>query len=582
MLGLTQARERGARPLALATVVGSVMLSNLAGAQARDAAAAPLLVGRVVESPAVPVAGATVGVYGDADTTTTSDSGRFTLSHVTRGPHMLWIRRLGFETTRAPVTIAPGREDVLTFSMVRTVPLLPTVSTTAVTQAYRDVGLDERMRAGIGQFLTYKQIEERHASTLSQLLDQMRGIVVWIHPQNFEASVDGTRGVGSCIGFDVDGVPQTELYNPTGLPTDDADNLMDPAMVGAIEVYSSSERPVQFGPGREERPLPIPGSPPPTVDVTDQQCGLVVLWTKARLGLLARDPGRASSSHSDVRGEGVFPTGPSCGPPLPIDTTDVAVYATLNADRQHPATDTSWSRYAGRVLTALRGVFVMPSALPLPAFGYPLRKSGRTPRPDAGTGARPSLDVEPTLSAVASFALDSSGQVADPQIAVSSMSGAADTSLLAAIAEAGVTHGFPSAPTAEARGPSTRFDLIVSTVRPAVGDAASLIGRITVPIWPLTRRAALSGASQPNLASVGIGEGLDGPGPRLEFVVDAQGHAAMPTVRAIGVNEAATGTPERDRVDALARALPTLQFEPARVGTCPVSQLISTGPTWTR
>ena len=353
-------------------------------------------------------------------------------------------------------------------------------------------------------------------------------------------------------------------------------------MVGAIEVYSSSERPVQFGPGREERPLPIPGSPPPTVDVTDQQCGLVVLWTKARLGLLARDRGRASGSHSDVNGEGVFPTGPSCGPPSPIDTTDVAVYATLNADRQHPATDTSWSRYAGRVLTALRGVFVMPSALPLPAFGYPLRKSGRTPRPDAGTGARPSLDVEPTLSAVASFALDSSGQVADPQIAVSSMSGAADTSLLAAIAEAGVTHGFPSAPTAEARGPSTRFDLIVSTVRPAVGDAASLIGRITVPIWPLTRRAALSGASQPNLASVGIGEGLDGPGPRLEFVVNAQGHAAMPTVRAIGVNEAATGTPERDRVDALARALPTLQFEPARVGTCPVSQLISTGPTWTR
>ena len=172
MLGLTQARERGARPLALATVVGSVMLSNLAGAQARDAAAAPLLVGRVVESPAVPVAGATVGVYGDADTTTTSDSGRFTLAHVSRGPHMLWIRRLGFETTRAPVTIAPGPEDVLTFSMVRTVPLLPTVSTTAVTQAYRDVGLNERMRAGIGQFLTYKQIEERHASTLSQLLDQ--------------------------------------------------------------------------------------------------------------------------------------------------------------------------------------------------------------------------------------------------------------------------------------------------------------------------------------------------------------------------------------------------------------------------
>ena len=224
----------------MAMVVGSVMLSNLVEAQARDANPGLPLAGRVIESRGgAPVAGATVGIYGGSDTTTTSDSGRFGLSHVSPGPHMLWIRRLGFETTRAPVTAAQGRAEALTFSMVRTVPLLPTVSTTAVTRAYREVGLDGRMRAGIGQFLTYNQIERRHASTLSQLLDQMRGIVVWTHPQNFEASVDGTRGVGSCVGFDVDGVPQTELYNPADLPTDDADNLMDPAMVGAIEVYSS-------------------------------------------------------------------------------------------------------------------------------------------------------------------------------------------------------------------------------------------------------------------------------------------------------------------------------------------------------
>ena len=326
--------------------------------------------------------------------------------------------------------------------------------------------------------------------------------------------------------------------------------------------------------------MPVPGSPPPTIDVKDQQCGLVVIWTKARLGLLARETAPASGSHSDVRGEGVFPAGPSCEPPSPIDTTDVAVYATLNADRSRPATDTSWSKYAGRVLAALRGAFVMPSDLPLPAFGYPLHKSGRKQRPDAATGIRPDLDVEPTLSAVASFTLDSSGQVGEPQIEVSSMSGPADTSLLAAIADAGATHALPSLPAVEAQGASTRFDLIVSTVRPAVGDAASLIGRIAVPIWPLTRRVALSEGSRPNLAPAGTGDALDAPGPRLEFVVDQHGRVAMPTVRAIGVSGAATGTPERDRVEALARVLPTLQFEPALVGACPVSQISTAGVTW--
>lgn len=564
----------------LATAAGCAVSSSPVNAQSQDGSATAALTGRVFESGGLPVAGATVGVFGENDTTITSDSGRFTLSHVSTGPHMLWIRRLGFETMRASATVAAAHRDALTFKMVRTVPLLPTVSTTAVTRAFREVGLDRRMRAGIGQFLTDSQIERRHATRLSDLLDQIRGIVVWQHPQNFEASVDGTRGVGSCVGFDVDGEPQTELYNPAGLPTDDADNLMDPAMIGAIEVYSSSERPLEFGPGREERPLPPPGSPPPVVDLSGQQCGLVVIWTKTRLGLLAAEGGHRSSSHSDVRGDGVFPTGPSCTPPSPVDTTDVTVYATLNADGSHSATDTSWSRYAGQVLTAIRSAFVMPSDLPLPAFGYPLEKPGRKPRPEAAVGSGEGFDVEPTLSAVASFTLDSSGQIGGPHIAVSSMSGAADTSLLAAITDAAAGRRFPHVPAEEERGGPTHFDLIVSTVRPAVGDAASLVGRITVPVWPLSRRVTLASGSQPTNSAASTAEPPDARGPRFEFVVNQQGRVAMPSVQAIGQSTSEAGAPERGRVEAVARLLPELRFEPALIGECPVSQLTTTSVTW--
>jgi hypothetical protein len=244
------------------------------------------LSGHVEDESGKPLSDAAVTMVGGRDSTVTADDGRFVL-HVASGAYILAVRRLGFRAERFAVSMAPGEQREVTIVESRAIFVLPTVTTTAQERAgYRAVGFDQRMKMGIGQFLTYEQIQRRHATRLAQLLDQMRGIYVSIKdPKSFDYSVQGTHGIASCVGYVVDGVPQVQLPPTPAHPGDGADNFMDPSMVGAIEVYSSSEGPAQFGPGLMERAPPVAADAPPRVDVDAQQCALVVIWTRARLGL---------------------------------------------------------------------------------------------------------------------------------------------------------------------------------------------------------------------------------------------------------------------------------------------------------
>ena len=111
------------------------------------------------------------------DTTVTNDSGRFVLQAPRSGAYMLNVRRLGFEPQRLAVSISPERAGRVTSTLIRTVPVLPTVTTTAAERrAYRDVGFDDRMRAGIGYFLTYDQIVRKQATAFGDLLKDAPGV----------------------------------------------------------------------------------------------------------------------------------------------------------------------------------------------------------------------------------------------------------------------------------------------------------------------------------------------------------------------------------------------------------------------
>ncbi len=249
------------------------------------------LSGHVEDESGKPLSDAAVTMVGGRDSTVTADDGRFVL-HVASGAYILAVRRLGFRAERFAVSMAPGEQREVTIVESRAVFVLPTVTTTARERAgYGAVGFDQRMKMGIGQFLTYEQIQRRHATRLAQLLDQMRGIYVSVKdPKSFDYSVQGTHGIASCVGYVVDGVPQTQIPPTVAHRADGADFLLDPSAVGAIEVYNAAERPAQFGPGLMERAPPVTGGGSPGVDVDAQQ------WTEAHVAASSLSPSADTSA----------------------------------------------------------------------------------------------------------------------------------------------------------------------------------------------------------------------------------------------------------------------------------------------
>jgi hypothetical protein len=194
-------------------------------------------------------------------------------------------------------------------------------------------------------------------------------------------------------------------------------------------------------------------------------------------------------------------------------------------------------------------------------------------------GARqPSLAAAPTLSGVIAFTLDSSGTVSGLRIAASSLSGPADTSVLAAISEADAAHAFPATPqSARSRG-TVHFDLIVSTMQPQEARHSLVLGRVFVPIWSLRRAVSVASGTQPSLVAESDPVRVGTDSVALEFVVDDRGRAVMSSLRELNAGRAAAGDEAvrafRSRV---IRALPDFRFDPALIGACPVPEMMKTG-----
>jgi hypothetical protein len=302
----------------------------------------------------------------------------------------------------------------------------------------------------------------------------------------------------------------------------------------------------------------------------------VPLRTRPRLPptLAGGEPGESGGT----RGQPVFPNIAMCEPEPAADTMRVLLSATLQSASLVAASDTAWSRYVDGVLTAVRSAFVMPTDLPIPVFGYPFRMSPMTPGLPTPGARQPSLAAAPTLSGVIAFTLDSSGTVGGLRISVSSLSGPADTSVLAAISEADAAHAFPAIPqSARSRG-TVHFDLMVSTMQPQEARHSMVLGRVFVPVWRLRRAVSVASGTQPGLVAESdpIRVGIDSVA--LAFVVDDRGRAVMSSLRELNAGRDAAGDEAvrafRSRV---IRTLPGFRFDPALIGACPVPEMMKTG-----
>jgi hypothetical protein len=537
------------------------------------------LIGHVTQSDTAPIGQAVVVLSGTRDSVLTPADGSFAFHDATAGAHLLTIRRVGFRLERFAITLTSGEQRDVTILLDRAIPVLPTVRTTAeqVHVAYHAIGLDQRMQVGVGQFLTYDQIVARQAKDFSQLLSGMRGIRMWHENHSFGTTVEGTRGAGSCVSYEVDGVPQLQLMDQTaslGVPQsiqpESPDNLFDPSEIGAIEVYSSAARPAGFG-GPIERPNGSSGDAAPKIDMNGQQCVLVVIWTRARLGITDApnskappEPTQAPVPDATIGRAIIRPAG-GCSIPPAEDTVDLGVYVSVQGSPPRATPDSVWAAYRQQVLDLVVRGATLPTELLLPAFGVPFETEkdvaiGRV------TGQTP-LDITPTLSTVIALDLDTAGQLASANVASSSLSGGADTTVLALVDAA--SGSLPPLPVPDRGATSTRLYVLAASLPAApVNGQAATIGQLVVPAWRLTHPAEeIDSRTSTHVNGPGTG-----PTAGVEMVLSEEGKPIPSTTRIIGFDPPGSTrvVPEGELRELLSQH----RYKPAAIGKCDVPTLV--------
>jgi hypothetical protein len=214
--------------------------------------------GRVTDPSGKPIAGAELSVAGAAATTTTGDSGTYTLRGLPSGTQALQVRKLTYSPMQITVDLSarsPQHTDV------KLLPAPPTLTPVQVEgkreKGLRNVGFTQRQKSGLGRYLTEDQIAEKLPTVMTDIFTTVPGLMV--DYSTGQPQLKGSRGAGgTCLTYVIDGVP-TPMQG-------DFNDYMHPNEVAAVEVYQPSEAPAQFQASGQS------------------DCALVVIWTKTRVG----------------------------------------------------------------------------------------------------------------------------------------------------------------------------------------------------------------------------------------------------------------------------------------------------------
>jgi TonB family protein len=182
--------------------------------------------------------------------------------------------------------------------------------------------------------------------------------------------------------------------------------------------------------------------------------------------------------------------------------------------------------------------------------------------------------VAPSLSTVIAFTLDPAGSLLDAHVKTSSLSGSADTSVLAAVQGAATTHAFPAISTPPPGRQPLRFDVAVTTMTPDPAQQVAVLDQIDVADYRLARPVELIPGSYADLMATKSSPTGPPDSAVFEMVVDENGKAVMSTVRAYTQAGGRAGDQSyRGFVARIANLLPFFRFDPAMIGTCHVRQI---------
>lgn len=204
------------------------------------------------------VRGVMIGSAGIHSVARTNDSGSYLLEGMVPGKYVLTARHLGFAPETAAVVIRGGVIAVADFSMKAVVVSLEGEVVTADPLRGKMGPFNRRRSRGVGSFISRREIEERQAASVSELLRYLPGVSVTQamagepQPVRMDRIARGPGTEDCKTQIYVDGHPYTN------------GNLDDfsPSSLEGVEVYrSASEIPADFR-------------------TRGAMCGVIVLWTR--------------------------------------------------------------------------------------------------------------------------------------------------------------------------------------------------------------------------------------------------------------------------------------------------------------
>ena len=216
-------------------------------------------------SQGAPVANARARVMGH-DFARSDSGGRVVLGALARGSQMLEIAAIGYGAERRIIDVLDGAPpDTIVLTSLNTF-----LDTVRVLGQNDPVGFNRRRSYGVGQFITADDVERENPRTTVSLLRTRKDMIYSTDMQGrvFLRMPVGPKGRYCEPRYLLDGFPM-----PAGVPAVAGTSTIDwdvlPEDIGGVELYTNpAQVPAQF-----------------VVDARSSPCGVVVFWTRERLGL---------------------------------------------------------------------------------------------------------------------------------------------------------------------------------------------------------------------------------------------------------------------------------------------------------
>lgn len=212
-----------------------------------------------------PVATATVSLVGRPAEVQSDRQGRFALTGVPGGEHLLEVERIGYASLRYQVTVVRGLSTELQIGLVPApVEMEPLVVTATRPRRLEINGFYDRKYFGEliggGTYFTVEDIDRRRPLRVSHMLADAPGIRLRCPGSGFrDCWVESRRASG---GFTPGGCELSAYLDGSPIPVRELDTLVLPVEVAGIEVYQGA------------------GELPPEFGGYDARCGAVVIWTR--------------------------------------------------------------------------------------------------------------------------------------------------------------------------------------------------------------------------------------------------------------------------------------------------------------